>query len=60
MKAHPAANLFPLLQGDEYVALVDDIRANGLRVPGTIDQATGLLLDGRNRERAAPTRASSS
>lgn len=44
---HPAAALFPLLQGDELSLLVDDIAKNGLREPILLHE--GLLLDGRNR-----------
>lgn len=52
---HSAANLFPLLQGDEFKALVDDIRLHGLIEPVWMydDPEHGLvLLDGRNRWRA--------
>lgn len=54
MKIHPAAELFPLLEGDAFNELVADIRANGLIEPiitmGEEDDLT--LLDGRNRLRA--------
>jgi hypothetical protein len=47
---HPLANLFPLIEGDEFDHLVEDIRANGLRDP--IVLLGGQVLDGRNRYRA--------
>jgi transposase-like protein len=50
MKVHPAAAIFPLLDGAMFDAFVDDVRANGLREP--IKVWNGMLLDGRNRERA--------
>lgn len=47
MRAHPAAEIFPLLTGDELFALAEDIRQHGLRQP--IIEHEGMILDGRNR-----------
>jgi N6-adenosine-specific RNA methylase IME4 len=51
MQTHPAAALFPLLEGAALDALAADIQAHGLRVPITI-HPDGRLLDGRNRLKA--------
>jgi len=47
---HPYANLFPMIEGDAFLELVDDIRANGLIEPIIIFE--DKVLDGRNRQRA--------
>ena len=48
---HPLADKFPLLEGDEFYALADSIRDNGLNDPITLFE--GKILDGRNRYRGA-------
>lgn len=53
MEFHALANLFPLIEGAEFGALIDDIRANGLR--DEIWLLNGQILDGRNRYRACTT-----
>ena len=50
MNFHPIAELFPLIEGDEFDALVLDIKLHGLIEPITTYQ--NLILDGRNRYNA--------
>ena len=50
MKHHPAASLFPLLEGDQFDDLVEDIHIRGQLVPIVLHE--GEILDGRNRARA--------
>ena len=51
LKVHPAAEVFPLVSGEELRKLADDIRAYGLRDAIVVADkgANPILLDGRNR-----------
>jgi N6-adenosine-specific RNA methylase IME4 len=44
---HPLAEIFPLIEGDDFDELVKDIRERGLRE--RIELLEGRILDGRNR-----------
>lgn len=46
-ETHPAANIFPMLDEPDLVALAEDIRAHGLRNPVVV--IGSKVLDGRNR-----------
>jgi len=50
MDFHPIANIFPLMDGQSYKDLVNDIGQSGLINPVVIHE--GKILDGRNRYRA--------
>lgn len=51
MDFRPEANLFPLLEGEEFDELVKDIRENGQHYPIVVHKDGGII-DGRNRYRA--------
>jgi transposase-like protein len=50
LEFHPFAEIFPLLEGEEFRNLVEDIREHGLREHIWLYE--GKVLDGRNRHRA--------
>ena len=50
MQAHDVANLFPMMNDDEYAALVADIHQHGQREP--IWLLDNQIIDGRNRWQA--------
>lgn len=54
LKFHPLAELFPLMEGEEFEAFADDIEANGQRDP--IWLLNGDIIDGRNRYLACKDR----
>lgn len=50
LELHPLCGLVPAMSEGEFAALVDDIRANGLREPIWLYE--GKIIDGRHRYRA--------
>jgi len=51
MQTHPAAELFPLMEGADFIRLCKDIKDNGLSLP-IVQHPDGSILDGRNRFKA--------
>jgi hypothetical protein len=51
---HPAAELFPMMEGAEWEGFLEDVRRHGFHDPVILDHQ-GRVLDGRNRLRAAET-----
>jgi N6-adenosine-specific RNA methylase IME4 len=49
-ETHPAADRFPLLEGEPFQDLLEDVKANGLL--HAVVLCDGKILDGRNRMRA--------
>ncbi len=56
LEYHPLADCFPLMTGEPFQELVEDLKANGLRERITVLEHDGVdkILDGRNRARACP------
>jgi hypothetical protein len=50
LKFHSLADLFPLMDGKEFDAFVEDVKTRGQQEPITLYQ--GAIIEGRNRYRA--------
>lgn len=51
-EVHPAADAYPMIDGEEFDKLVDSVKRNGLREPIIVNHDRTVLVDGRNRFRA--------
>ncbi|MYX77646.1 DUF5131 family protein [Streptomyces sp. SID3915] len=49
---HAFADVFPLIEGEEFDEMVLDVKRNGLRDPIILNHDRTVLIDGRNRYRA--------
>lgn len=52
LKAHPAADIFPVASAEAITSMAEDIRARGLLEPIALEPGTGLVIDGRARAAA--------
>ncbi len=52
LQFHPASEVFPLLEGQAFEDLVEDVRQHGVREPIWLHR-DGRIIDGRNRYRAS-------
>jgi protein gp37 len=55
LPAHPVAELFPLIEGEQFDLLVEDVKGNGLREAIMLTADGRKIIDGRNRARACET-----
>ena len=49
LAVHWLADCYPMMEGEEFAALVESIKHNGLRVPVVLDHTGTIIIDGRNR-----------
>ena len=52
LAVHWLADCYPMMEGEEFAALVESIKQNGLRVPVVLDHTGTMIIDGRNRHAA--------
>ncbi|MFJ8230276.1 DUF5131 family protein [Streptomyces sp. NPDC094448] len=51
-EVHPFAELFPLIEGEEFDEMVLNVKEHGLQDPILLNHERTVLIDGRNRYRA--------